>query len=311
MRKGRKSYTLAVLLLSVSVFVFGSDSSTEGRESVRVLSWNVRNYNLSNRFLEGKYLVDYPKPEIETTALMEVIQIYDPEVILLQEIGSEAFLSELVRDLEVAHGLKFSHNHVVEAEDKTRKLAFLSKLPIEVRDNPITNRKTFSYFETRKGVKRGLLTAEIELAGQKILLSTLHLKSRYSENPKDPSSAIRREKEARLIRDYFLEVLDSEPELPILLLGDFNDHAGSATYRRFSEVAGKTIFQELALKDGKGECWTFYYEKNRVYEQIDFAWLSPSLATSKRFKIEGFIADHELVRKASDHRPILIDLRAK
>ena len=135
---------------------------------------------------------------------------------------------------------------------------------------PSTADLSFKYFEVRRSPSRGLLEAEFETNGQKWSLFNLHLKSKWTERPDDPEAAIRREKEARSIRDYIF----------VLVLGDIqgsirsnlhscleiwdNDHKDSSPLRRFLQVNNSELTKMIQCRDAEGHFWTHYWDKQDI-----------------------------------------------
>lgn len=280
------------------------------KDTLSLMSWNVRNYNLTNRYIYGSYHYDYPKPEEEKTALREVISKVSPDVLLVQEVGGDEFLRELVTDLNVNEGVDYPYYATVSAEDKVRKVGLISKIPFEWQDNDLSGKKAISYLGENVMVKRGLLEVRLNLGGREVTIMAIHLKSRFTSDKRDPESEIRREKEARTIRNYIRGILKTEPNKAIILMGDLNDHSGSKAYRRFIEVSGDTLLTDFQINDGRNEVWTYFHKAQRRYEQIDYVFLSPVLTAGDDWQVQGEIIDGDRVLLASDHRPIIIKLKA-
>ena len=99
-------------------------------DSVRVASINVQNYLLMDRWIDGRWKRDYPKPEKEKRALRSMINQVDPDVLLIQEMGDLPFLNELWMDLNVTDGAQFHYSSWMQGsyEEEERHLAVLSKI---------------------------------------------------------------------------------------------------------------------------------------------------------------------------------------
>ena len=109
--------TLFFTLLVAWVAVVSAVASTVAAPAVRSLTiatYNVENYTVADRLVEDVYRKDYPKPEAEKAALRRVIHQLDADVLALQEVGGDAFLSELRRDL-LSEGLDYPYAAVVTA----------------------------------------------------------------------------------------------------------------------------------------------------------------------------------------------------
>ncbi len=300
-----------LLWTSVFLFCFSSFSVAQAKtgNSIRILSWNVRNYNLTDRYAHGHYRREYPKPEEEKAALRKVISEHQPDLMLLQEVGGNAYLQELSEDLKSEYSLEYPYFTTVVVEDEVRKLGVVSRQPFEENVNPVTEVEYFSYFDDEVQVKRGLLEVDVTFGnGKKLTCMTYHLKSRFTSDKRDPGSAIRREKEARTIRNYLRESMASEPEKRILMVGDLNDSYHSQAYDRLTKVSGEKVMIEVPVVDQNGESWTYFYAKERRYEQIDFLFVSPRLKDDDTLQITAQILGNRSVAAASDHRPIMVKI---
>lgn len=289
------SLLLALLLISASP-----------DETVRVASYNVENYLIANRRVEGRWLPDYPKPENEKQALRDLIREVRPDILALQEMGSPPFLSELQNDLR-AEGLDYPHAYVLQGPDDTRHLALLSRLePLAIDGHDSI---TFRYLGETETVKRGLLEVTFQTGGTTWTLYNLHLKSRWTTREDDPQSLTRRTSEAQAIRDLIRERHPpGEPDTRYLIVGDFNDHIDSAPLRRFLRVGQTPLTEIIPTTDSRGETWTFHFRRRDLYERVDFLLASPALAPSV-VPGSGTIVDTlPQSTTASDHRMIYVDL---
>ena len=82
----RLHFVSLCLLLAVG---FGWADETA---SVRIATYNVRNYLTMDRLVEGRWGPEYPKPESEKEVVRETILAVRPDLIALQEIGARAHL---------------------------------------------------------------------------------------------------------------------------------------------------------------------------------------------------------------------------
>lgn len=296
---------LSLLLFLWVAIVTLATGSQPAPESLRIATYNLRNYLIEDRRVEGRWRPEYPKPEAEKKAVWSVLAAAHPDVVVFQEMGSPPFLEELQRDLKTV-GLEYSFSHVVEAVDEKRHLAILSKFPFQISEG--YHALDFPYFEERIGVKRGLLEARFEFENTAFTLFGVHLKSRYTDNREDPDSAKRRSGEARTLRNYIRERFPPETNPAYLIVGDFNDTRRSSALNYFLSVSDTTLTEAVPALDSRGESWTYYYASDDVYSRIDFILASPALFP----RIEngqGGIVDIEEASLASDHRLVWVDLR--
>lgn len=293
---GRSAGFLVLLL----ILVFAPRAHGEGEtvSTVRVASWNLRNYLLTDRLLDGQFHREYPKPETEKTALRAVLEAVSPDVLAVQEIGDERFLRELQRDLRT-EGLDYPHVAWMAGQDEARHLAVLSRLPFA---EVIPHETVRTRFLQRDGVvKRGTLEVVFKTQGVTWRLFNLHLKSRFSDDPEDPESLERRNAEAAAIREIVRVRVEAEPAIPVFVVGDFNDHRSSRPLRRFLEINERPFLEMFPAADDRGDTWTLHYAHEDRYERIDFVLGNPPAAAL--LDSGGVvIPDSPEMRQASDHR---------
>jgi len=281
--------------------------AAEVAAEVRVATFNVRNYLVQDRRVEGRWLTNYPKPEKEKEAVQRAIMEMDADILALQEMGPPPFLLELQKDLR-EKGLDYPYAVILEAEDQDRHLAVLSKIEPETVHRHID--LDFPYGEERIRIKRGLLEVVFPAdsdSAKSWSLFVLHLKSRWSQFDWDPGSSSRREKEARAARNRILERYP-EGEGLYLIAGDLNAHRNSAPVRRLKSRGSVQISRPVESFDSRGEKWTYFYQKEDRYERVDFLLTSSELTP---FVVggEGVVFDPLYLKEGSDHRPVWLDLR--
>ncbi len=297
----------AMRLLAASFLVFSIWALPVGAEQVRVATFNLRNYLVCDRLVEGVWRREYPKPEKEKSAVRSVVSKVKPEVLTIQEIGDESFLRELQKDLRT-EGVAYPHRAWMEAEDENRHLAVLSKIPmVETRRHADLD---FKYFDGREKIRRGLLELVFETNGIKWSLFVVHLKSKWTERRDDFEAATRRTGEARAARDYVKKAYPHEDSPNYLVTGDFNDHRDSAPLRRFLQCGDAKLTSIVPAADSRGEVWTHYWKKRDLYSRVDFFLATPAM----RGRIKdgrGKVADFAEAGVASDHRMVYLDLTFK
>ncbi len=178
----------------------------------------------------------------------------------------------------MARGLEYPYLFVCDAADTSRLTGVLSRVePLSV--NCHTDLE-FKYFEDRRQVLRGLLELEFpgdDAGGRPWRLFVVHLKSRHSEHPQDPRSALYREREARAVRDWIRRQYPPVTQPRYLIVGDFNDHKSEPAVARFLKIGGRRYAYLVPAKDSRGERWTFFYRKKDLYERVDFLLASKAL----------------------------------
>lgn len=273
-------------------------------ETLTVATYNVANYTLTDRQVDGSWLPNYPKPDEEKAALRRVIHRLDADLLALQEIGGPEFLEELRRDL-ADEGLDYPHAVVLHASDDQRRLAVLSRWPLlRVAEH---TRLLFRYQDDMMAVKRGLLEVAVETPIGEITCYNVHLKSRLTTNRADPESRERRGKEATAARNQILERFPPPDSGRFIILGDFNEGPLGRPLRAFTRIGDWRISEPVTATDSRGETWTHHYRRGDVYSRIDYVLVSPSLVPRVP-EAGAVILDGPDVRTASDHRPVVVTL---
>ncbi|MGC6506654.1 MAG: endonuclease/exonuclease/phosphatase family protein [Coraliomargaritaceae bacterium] len=273
-------------------------------ESLRIATYNLHNYLPADRLVDGRWRPDYPKPEQEKRALRKDILSVRPDVLVVQEIGTVEHLEELKSDLS-AGGLSLPFAAWMPSVDGLRNMAVLSRLPIRsvVRHDDLD----FRYFDQSKPVKRGLLEVDLSLSGRapsSLRLFVVHLKSKYSEEAKDPDSRKRRLGEAEACRTRIIERTMEDDIALYCITGDFNDHPKSSTVRRFLQRGDRILGYPVPAQDERGEVWTHFYARRAQYSTIDGFVSSPELF-SRIVGGQGKISPESI---GSDHRMVYLDI---
>lgn len=294
-----------VRLVMLCVLLLGAGSSGEAQDHLRVATYNLRNYLAMDRQVDGIFRRDYPKPEKEKTVIRAVIRSAAPDLLAVQEIGSEAMLLELREDLAM-DGFEYSGYHVMEADDDTRRIGALWKEGLSVTVVPHLD-LDFSLFGEPQRPKRGMLELQIDDGeGAKLSVFILHLKSKYTSDSRDPQSAERRIREAQASRDRILQRFPNPAESSFLVMGDLNDYRNSSAVRRFLSRGDTTIARIVEAKDPSGLLWTHFYDKQAEYSLIDYILASPGLEAGT--SLASGIADEADAYLGSDHRLVWADL---
>lgn len=273
--------------------------------ALTVATYNVENYTIANRMVEGVYRPAYPKPEKEKAALAQVIAGIAPDVLAVCEMGKPEFLAEFQRELKAA-GQDYPHSVVLEAADPDRHVAVLSKLPFKevLRHASVP----LTYFGEADVVKRGVLEVIIATNEGDISLFVIHLKSKYTERKDDPEGGIRRELEAEAVRDLVLSRYPDPAKAKFIICGDWNDTRTTRPVRALQKRGETEIGELLRAADSKGETWTHYFRREDIYSRIDYLLVSPGL---KPLVAGGKarIWDGPGTTEASDHRAVYMSLK--
>jgi endonuclease/exonuclease/phosphatase family metal-dependent hydrolase len=273
--------------------------------ALKVATYNIENYTLADRMVDGVYRPAYPKPEKEKAALRQVIVGISPDILALEEMGPQPFLSDFQRELKQA-GQDFPHAVVLDAADADRHVAVLSKVPFkEVHRHtkvPIT------YFGQPDVVKRGVLEVVIATTSGDISIFVVHLKSKHTERKDDPESAQQRALEAEAVRDLVLSRHPNPATARFIVCGDWNDTRNSRPVQAMQKRGETGIGEILPAADSRGKTWTHFYRREGTYSRIDYVMVSPAvkpLVADGRAKIWDGPGGTE----ASDHRALCLQLK--
>ena len=291
--------------LNVRIVVCLLCFSTVCEASIRLATYNLDNYLVMDRFIDGAWRPCYPKPEAEKEMVRAVIKQTLPAILALQEMGPLPFLDELKADLD-REGIRYPYAIHMQGDDTVRHLAVFSKIPpVEVVRH--TDLKIV-YQKRREQVKRGMLELSFEQSDGKVFkLFVVHLKSRRTSVSTDPQALQQRTREAEACRNRIIERTLEMGISDFIIAGDFNDHPASAPLRRFYQRGDLKIGTLLLSLDSNGDRWTHYYKKEVVYSLVDGFIVSKSLLPKIKDG-HGHIADRPHVTEGSDHRMVYLDL---
>lgn len=272
--------------------------------AITIATYNVENYLVADRMVDGVYRQAYPKPEKAKAALRRVIGGIDPDILAVQEMGGREFLGDFQRELRHA-GQDFPHVALLDAVDPDRHVAVLSKLPF--RDVRRHARIPVTHQGRSDAVRRGVLEAVFASDAGDFSLFVVHLKSRHTERPDDPESALRRAGEAEAVRDLVLSRHPDPAQALFLVCGDINDTRNSRPVRALRKRGDTVIGEILQAVDSRGEVWTHYYRPTDTYSRVDYLIASPALLP--RVADGGAVIwDGPGTAEASDHRPVYVKL---
>jgi endonuclease/exonuclease/phosphatase family metal-dependent hydrolase len=257
-----------------------------------------------------------------TKAVAEFIKRIDADVIGLCEVGSEADVADLYREL-AALGLNYAHRAVCDSTDTFtgQHVAVLSKRKLDHVDKVIPGRERYDREldndvdgEDDTGISKGMHVT-FEAAGQPVHFYVAHLASERGGHERDAQ----RIAQASIIRRHYLPHLNAGAF--VVVAGDLNDHPNEPAIRR---IRGRDdIWPDLANtgavkyfpKDKLDTRWT--YEFLGVREQLDYILISESLesaARSQGVRASTLPVTEKVVGTeipATDHRAFIVTLDLK
>ena len=268
--------SLALLAILLSGF------HTIAAETFRVATYNVENY--LDQPTESRHLVKSTQAKAK---IRESIRALNPDVLALEEMGTTNALLELRASLK-AEGLDFPYWEHVGGADTNIYIAVLSKFPISAR-HPHTN-DNFLLDGKRFRVSRGFAEADIRASTNfSFTLIAAHLKSRRPVPEADEAEL--RLQEAKILRGIIDEHFKADPNVKLIVLGDFNDVKSSASMKavvgrgkfkltdtRPAERNGDNAPNSNPRYDPRTVTWTYHYGLDDTYARIDYILLSPAMA---------------------------------
>lgn len=291
-------------LLCIAGTVRGDDSIAPENE-LRVTSYNVENYLTMPRHIGGKFLPNVGKPESEKAAVTRMIGTLHPDVLGLEEIGEASQLEDIQRRLRKS-GMEYPYSEYLQGNDTTRHIALLSRFPIVERHSQ--GELPLWVGGVTLHSPRGILDVTVEPSpGYRLRILCVHLKAKLEVAEYDEAAL--RNAESKELRRYVRDILRTDPETRLILMGDFND---TKNERSLWQITGKPDWPDslhpLPLTDDRGELWTEYWSTADVYSRIDY------ILTARKLEPEIDMAHSGIARpafwnEASDHCPVTLSLK--
>lgn len=275
-------------------------SASSTSNEVVVASYNVENYLMMPRWVDGHYRSNAGKPVIEKEAVAKMLAQVHPDILGLMEMGDQSQLNDLKQRLGEA-GMTFSETEYLEGPDQQRHIALLSRFPIVERHSegfiPIQVQGKNFYSS------RGFIDVTIALPSNlKLRVLCVHLKSKIPV-PEYSQFAFRAA-EATALRKKIDDILTNDSSTPLLVMGDFNDTKNSIPLKAIlGDSKTPSPLSPLELHDDRGECWTEYWKEAGEYSRIDYIMVNDVL--KKRIEADhSAIARPAFWNQASDHCPV-------
>lgn len=230
----------------------------------KVMTWNLENlYSAGTQF--GPNTQEAYTQKLNT--LGDVILELDPDVLAVQEVGSEEAFSDLITKLRG----RYNHQRLSNFPDSRGiRVGFLSKLPIEDEEDivefppqglgSVPSLDSQGNLTTDTRLSRGALRIQVSPVSDKpINLIVAHLKSKLltfpSNNgqprfsPRDENeralvagiALLKRTAEAVALRVTINETLEGNAQNAVILLGDMNDVPEAATNQLLHGPGGSQI----------------------------------------------------------------------
>lgn len=278
-------------------------------EPFTVATWNLENY------LDQPTAQRPAKSSEAKSAVHAGLLELHADIIALQEMGSTNSLHEL-RDALKRGGVDYPHWEHVVARDDEIHLAVLSRFPISAR-RPHTN-EAFLLDGRRFFVKRGFAEIDIRIGtNYQFTLLAAHLKSKRPVA--SAAEAALRLHEAHLLRRRVDTLLSENPNINLVVLGDFNDIDDSPPLKLIlGHKDNRALFDTRPHEPliptyssmAKNTTWTYHYAREKSFSRFDYILLSAGMKRECSLESARILARSDW-RKASDHRPILARFTAE
>jgi len=297
----------------VGGFTLALGLSPSPAENFRIASYNLEGYlDMPTETRPAKTLESRRK-------VSECICAVRPDVLAVQEVGSTNALLEL-RDALKADGLDLPYWEHVPGFDTNIHVAVLSRFPFAAR-HPHTN-ENFLLNGRRFHVSRGFAELVIQVnSNYSFTLFSAHFKSKRPMAMGDEAEV--RLEEAKLLREKIDARLAEDPDINLVVAGDFNDTRDSPSTRavigryrnrlidtRPAERNGDSGAPSRGQKEPRYVTWTHYYSQDDTYSRIDFLLLSRGMAREWKTN-ETYVLSIADWGQASDHRPITACFEAR
>lgn len=218
---------------------------------------------------------------IDLLRTAEAIKREKPDIVALEEVDNgveRTARRDLTAELAAMTGLTGYFSNNFHFQGGLYGNAVLTRFPILMATNT-------HYQMLRTNEQRGIIQLLLDVHGRKLLFMVTHIDFR-----KDNAERLLNVAEIkRIIAQY--------PGLPIVLCGDFNDFPDTPVHRAMKET-----FDDAWELIGEGKGFTFPSpDPNR---RIDYIWLLKDKSVAP---IKAWVP----VTEASDHRPLVADLKLK
>ncbi|HZQ47167.1 MAG TPA: endonuclease/exonuclease/phosphatase family protein [Verrucomicrobiae bacterium] len=219
--------------------------------------------------------------KIDLLRTAEAIKREKPDIVALQEVDRGVARTNhrnLPLELQAMTGMPVYFTNNFHFQGGEYGNAVLTRFPILMQTNTY-------YKMIRTNEQRGIIQMILDVHGRKLLFMTTHIDYRPDN------------KERLMNVAQIKEITKQYPGLPVILCGDFNETPKGRVYGEM-----KKSFADAWQIAGEGEGLTFPSPK--PIRRIDYIWVSADKSVEP---LVTWVPD----TKASDHRPLVAELRLK
>jgi len=255
-----KKDSIAIMTWNVQTLFDGDEKGTEYAEYTDAANWNREKYrgrlNVIARAING--------------------MARKPDVIALQEVES----ATVVADLAAALSGRYSWTHFAVIPEMALGVGLISRFPL-------SGAKSHSVSMGGEIAPRPMMEARVAIGNTALALFVCHWKSKRGGN--DATESIRRAS-ARIIIRRIRELAQTEPNLPVIIMGDLNENYDEF-YRRSGGMISALLPDDPRAAEFSGLYGLDGGDVNTIKErQKDFIILSKGKPPAVRYFPDGVTA---------------------
>jgi len=216
---------------------------------------------------------------VDLERIAQLIKRERADIVALQEVDKGVERTgrrNLAAELGALTGMSFVFSNNYSFQGGEYGNAILSRFPVKRSGN-------LHYKKVEESEQRGLLEVTLDIHGRELLFLATHLDHR-------PPDAARWSNVGEIE-----ERMKSRRGAPVILSGDFNTQPSSRVYQRLNQT-----FEDTWVLAGDGSGFTIPSENPS--RRIDYIWISRDKSLSA---LKAWVPNSQ----ASDHRPIVVELR--
>jgi hypothetical protein len=214
--------------------------------------------------------------------LANTIKVPDTDIVMMTEVGGAESLSNFAKYVLNDEYIPLT---LPSNSDRGIDLGYLVKKNLNIQ----TDLRSYAKFQLPPPAykfSRDVLQLTIKQESKmKLILLLVHIKSKLNLNNKDFEGRTRRVLEIKGLIEIYQKLQKKYPEVPILIGGDMNGHAGEKeTEEEFQEIYQSTDLKDCAFLNQVPEDERFsyiYFNRGgqRFTQQIDYLFISEKFSS--------------------------------
>jgi len=203
----------------------------------------------------------------------KVIESLNAEILAVQEVESLDTL-KFFNSRHLSSNHKYKYNYLIAGNDiRGIDIGLLSKFEADfVRTHQFDrNRKNDAQL-----FSRDCLEVHYLIDGRPLVILVNHLKSMFGGRSETRD---RRYEQSEAVIDILKDLFGSNyGNADFVVLGDMNDYVDEEELSGITPLTTSNQMEDVVSRLPRRERWTYYYHKERAYNQIDYLFLSKSIA---------------------------------